>query len=80
MKFNKVNGKDPRNQSLHDEDISLDFIEAVHHINCNERSYTTDASMRMSGTLIFKCKQHSIHDPRGPEKYNNDVAAYGAII
>ena len=24
----------------------------------------------MSGPLSFKCKQHTIHDPRGPAKYN----------
>jgi len=31
-------------------------------INGNERCYTTDAP-------FFKCKQHTIHDPRGPEKF-----------
>jgi len=29
---------------------------------------------------IFKCKQHTIHDPRGPEKYNYDtMMKYGAV-
>jgi len=30
-----------------------------------ERCHTTDAHRRMNGT-----KDHTFHDPRGPEKYN----------
>ena len=31
----------------------------------------------MSETQIFKCKQHTIYDPRRPEKHNNTMMQYG---
>jgi len=34
----------------------------------------------MSGTLFLKCKQHTIHDPRGPETYNYTLMKYGATF
>jgi len=29
---------------------------------------------------IFKCKQHTLHDPWGPEKYNYTMMKYGATL
>jgi len=37
-------------------------------IDGNEICHTTEASKRMRGT--YQTKQNTIHDPKGPEKYN----------
>jgi len=40
-------------------------------INGYERCPSTQASLRIKWNSIFKCKKHTTHDARGPEKYNN---------
>jgi len=47
-------------------------------ISGNERYHTTDPVHERNS--IFKCKQHIIHDPWGPEKYNFTMMKYGATF
>jgi len=42
-------------------------------ISSNEWCHTTNAPLSHERNSIFKCKQHTIHDPWGPEKYNYTI-------
>jgi len=39
-------------------------------INGIDKCLSIEAPLRMSGTLFSNSKQHTIYDPKGPEKQN----------
>jgi len=45
-------------------------------INGNERCHNPDAPSVGAELFFFKCKQHTIYNPRGPGKYNYRISLF----
>jgi len=61
-----MKGKALRKHILHGKTAASVLLKLL--ISSNERCHTTDAPLAHEQNSIFKCKQHTIYDPRGPEK------------
>jgi len=67
VKFQLRKGKAPRKHSLHGKKQPRFYWSCSSTVIKDATPLTPIAHERDS---IFKCKQHAIHDPRGPAKYN----------
>ena len=63
-----MKGKACMKHSLHEEKAASVLLKPF--ISGNKGCHTTDAPLAHERNSFSKCKQHTIHDPRGPEKYN----------
>jgi len=67
-----------RKHSLHGENSSLGFIEAVHKWKWNMPHHWRHlANVRNS---FFKGKQYTIHNPRGQEKHNYTMKVWNPFV
>jgi len=73
-----MKGKAPRKHSLHGNIAASVLLKLF--ISGNEKWHTTDAPLAHEQNSIFKCKQDTIHDSWGPEKYNFTMMKYGATF
>ena len=61
---------------MHDKIAALVLLKLF--FSGNERCHTTDAPLAHERNSIYKCKQHTLHDPGRPEKYNYTMMKYVA--
>ena len=60
-----------RKQRLHGKIAASVLLKLF--ISSNERCHTTDAPLAHEQKSFFKCKQHTLLDPKGPELHNDEV-------